>query len=229
MKKPKSIILTSFLVIMIFTAILFTISCSKSSENKTEAPQPEILKPEAEQTENLQDETFEIKLPNSEDTLTVKAGIPATWIRNPNFGAVVFQPKDYEDYFYPPFIQFTISCAGSCDPEAIPGNIENRIKGIIDTLTRPNINTGDPELDAIRANVEILTEEKFSENDWIFAAVVTYPENLSSAQYVPKVAVHAFCHHPGDAFFVETNARAHLDQKDALLKILMAACKKTNY
>lgn len=229
MRKPKGIILTSFIVIMIFIVSLITTSCSKSSENETEAPQPEILKPEAEQTENLQDETFEIKLPNSEDTLTIKAGIPATWIRNPDFGTVVFQPKDYEDFFYPPFIQFTVSCAGSCDPEAIPGNIENRIKGIIDTLTRPNINTGDPELDAIRANVEILKQEKFSENDWIFAAAVTYPENLSSAQYVPRVAVHAFCHHPGDAFFVETNARAHLDQKDEMLKILMAACKETNY
>ncbi len=229
MRKPKSLILISHVVIMIFIASLITISCSKSSENKTETPQPEILNPETAQTENLQNETLEIKLPNSEDTLTVKARIPATWIRNPDFGTVVFQPKDYEDYFYPPFIQFTISCAGSCDPEAIPGNIENRIKGIIDTLTRPNINTGDPELDAIRANVEILTEEKFSENDWIFAAVVTYPENLSSAQYVPKVAVHAFCHHPGDAFFVETNASAHLDQKDEMLKILMAACKETNY
>lgn len=229
MKKPLRMILTSLIVIMIFLNSLIMTSCSKSSEEETEAPQPEILKPEAEQTENLQDETFDINLPNSEDTLTVKARIPATWIRNPDFGTVVFQPKDYEDYFYPPFIQFTISCAGSCDPEAIPGNIENKIKGIIDTLTRPNINTGDPELDAIRANVEILKEEKFSENGWIFAAVVTYPENLSSAQYVPKVAVHAFCHHPGDAFFVETNARAHLDQKDDMLNILMAACKETNY
>ncbi|MFP4082256.1 MAG: hypothetical protein ACLFVG_05795 [Candidatus Aminicenantes bacterium] len=229
MKKSKSIILTGQIVIMIFIISLITISCSKSSEDKTEATQPEISNPETAPTENLQNETFEIELPNSEDTLTVNARIPATWIRNPDFGTVVFQPKDYEDYFYPPFIQFTISCAGSCDPEAIPGNIEKRIKGIIDTLTRPNINTGDPELDAIRANVDILTEEKFSENDWIFAAVVTYPENLSSVQYVPKVAVHAFRHHPGDAFFVETNARAHLDQKDEMLKILMAACKETNY
>ena len=214
---------------MIFTVSLITISCSKTSENKTEAPQPEILKPEAEQKENLQDETFEIKLPKSEDTLTVKAKIPATWIRNPDFGTVVFQPKDYEDFFYPPFIQFTVSCAGSCDPAAIPRNIENRIKGILDTLTRPNINTGDPELDAIRADVDILIHEKFSENDWIFAATVTYLENLSSAQYAPKVAAHAFCHRPGDAFFLETNARAHLDQKDELFDLLLAACKKTNY
>ena len=37
----------------------------------------------------------------------------------------------------------------------IPKNIEKLIKGIKDTLARPNINTGDPELDAVRANVEI--------------------------------------------------------------------------
>lgn len=195
----------------------------KAIESNEENVQTEIKK------EELQPESFDIQLPNSEESITVQAAIPATWVRNPQFGAVVFQPENHEDYFYPPIIQYQISCAGSCDPNAIPGNIENRIKGIKDTLASPNINTGDPELDAIRANVEILAEEKFSEDGWIIAAAVTYPKHLSSALYIPKIVVHTFCHHPGDGFFVQTTARTDLEQKEELLPVFIKACKKTNY
>ena len=178
---------------------------------------------------DLKEVNIDIVLPMSEATLQVKAQIPAGWVRNPDFGGIIFQPEDYADYFYAPLIQYQTSCAGSCDPKAIPGNIEKAIQGIKETLARPNINTGDPELDAVRANVTIIADEKFSKDGWITAAAVTYPENLTSAQYVPKIVVHSFLHHQGDGFFVQTTAHAHLNQKNELLSLLIEACKMTDY
>jgi hypothetical protein len=179
--------------------------------------------------QDLQSERIELKLPNSEDTLALKAKIPATWVRNPDFGGIVYQPENYADYFYPPILSYGTNCAGSCAPEDIPKNIEKLITGIKDTLARPNINTGDPELDAIRANVEILVEEKFAGDGWILAAAVSYPEELSSALYIPKIVVHTFRHHKGDGFFVQTTARAQLTQRDEFLKVFLEACKETDY
>jgi len=179
--------------------------------------------------EDLHAESIEVQLPNSEDTLALKAKIPANWVRNPDFGGIVYQPENYADYFYPPILSYGTNCAGSCAPKDIPKNIENRIKGIKDILSRPNINTGDPKLDAIRANVEILVEEKFAEDGWILAAAVTYPEELSSALYTPKIVVHAFRHHKGDGFFVQTTARAQLTQKDEFLNVFLETCKQTDY
>jgi hypothetical protein len=179
--------------------------------------------------QNLQEESIEVKLPNSEETLALKAKIPANWARNPDFGGIVYQPTNKDDYFYPPTLSYGAKCAGSCAPEDIPKNIEKLLKGIKDTLARPNINTGDPELDAIRANVEIIADEKFADDGWILAAAVTYPEELSSAMYTPKIVVHGFRHHKGDGFFIQTTANAQLTQKEELLNVFLEACKQTDY
>ena len=77
--------------------------------------------------------------------------------------------------------------------------------------------------------MEIIADEKFAEDGWILAAAVTYPEELSSALYVPKLVVHAFRHHKGDRFFVQTTARAQLTQKDEFLAVFLEACKQTDY
>jgi hypothetical protein len=179
--------------------------------------------------EDLQPESIEVKLPNSEETLVLKAKIPPNWVRNPDFGAIVYQPKNKDDYFDPPRLQYETSCGGSCKPKDIPKNIENLVIGIKNTLSRPNYNTGDPELDAIRANVEILVEEKYADDGWILAAAVSYPEELSSALYIPKIVVNAFRHHKDDRFFVQTTASVQLTQKEEFLSVLLEACKQTDY
>lgn len=198
---------------------------SSESSRETEKVADEQTAPPAD----LKDEGFDLELPLDQGTLAVQAKIPRSWARNPDFGSIVFQPPDKEDFYYPPLIQYTASCGGSCDAAAIPGNIETAIQGIKDGLSRPNINSGDAEKDAIRADVEILLEEKYTEDAWILAAAVTYPEELSSALYIPKVVVHAFRHHSGDKFFIQTSAHAALDQKDELLAVLTAACRSTDY
>ncbi|MFC2164316.1 hypothetical protein ACFLT2_04900 [Acidobacteriota bacterium] len=222
MKKFTECTLLFGLAILIIGS--FSYAMSGLLTTKTNAPILTII-----DSENLRDESIEFKLPNSEGTLSLKAKIPSNWALNPDFGAIVYQPENKDDYFYPPLLQYGSSCGGSCDPKDIPKNIEKLIKGIKDTLARPNINTGDPELDAIRANVEILAEEKFADNAWILAAAVSYPEELSSAMYTPKIVVHAFRHHKDARFFIQTTARAQLTQKEEFLAVFLEACKHTDY
>jgi hypothetical protein len=172
---------------------------------------------------------IELELPLSQGTLSVRAGIPRAWERNPDFGGPVFQPPDKDDYFYPPLLQYQASCGGSCEPSAIPANIEAALRSIKESLARPNINTGDPSLDAIRARVDIFREERIEEKIWILAAGVVYPENLPRSLYVPKFVVHGFRYRAGDGFYIQTAAHGPLDRKNELLDLLIAACLATEY
>jgi len=219
--------ITKFALVLGLTIIMIGSFCY-AKNRKIEAKTNALILSSID-AEDLQAESIEVERPNSGGPLSLKAKIPSDWARNPDFGAIVYQPKNKDDYFEPPILQYGTSCAGSCNPKDIPKNIETLIKGIKDTLTRPNINTGDPKLDAVRANVEILVEEKFADDGWILAAAVSYPEELSSAMYVPKIVVHAFRHHQGDRFFVQTTARAQLAQKEEFLAVFLESCKQTDY
>jgi len=211
----------------VLVLISLSSGCGRPGENAADDPEPGA--PAAPgQTMVLQPESFAVQLPNSAETLAVQGRIPKGWARNLEFGTVVFQPADKDDHFDPPLLQYEVRCGGSCEPQAIPANIEAAVQGIKDRLARPNINTGDSELDAVRAGVEVLLDEKFGADGRILAAAVTYPEHLSAALYIPRVVVHAFLHRPGDGFFIQTTGRCHLNQKDELLPVLTEACKATS-
>lgn len=220
-----------YLCMLALTTCLFLLTgCGGDQAPGTDTAETEVeASKEADPNVTLQEESFVLELPMNKGVRTVKAQIPQEWMRNTDFGSVVFQPENKDDFFYPPMIQYTTTCGGSCEAAAIPANIEKAIQGIKDTLTRPNINTGDAELDAVRAEVKVLLDERFEEDGWILAAAVTYAEELSSARYIPRIVIHAFRHHSGDEFFIQTTAHASLDQKDALLTVLTAACRATNY
>lgn len=178
---------------------------------------------------SLQQESIEVKIPMSGSVQKVKASIPEKWERNPQFGTVMYQPHDKGDYFFPPMIQFTAECSGICSPDKIPSNIATKITSLKEQMERPNFNTGDPKLDAVRANVKITADEKIGEDQWLLAAEVSYPEELSSAMYVPQVKIYGFRYHPGHKYFIMTSAHAHLNDKDRFLAPLIEAAKQTDY
>jgi hypothetical protein len=213
----------------LMTCLLSGIGCTREKEAPAPVSPAGAGESGSQSEEALNGVAVEIELPQPQGTLFIQVKIPRGWERSPEFGTVVFQPPDKDDFFYPPLIQYQASCNGTCDPSAIPANIEAALRSLKDTLALPNINTGDPVLDAVRATVDVLREEKAGDGTWILAAAVTYTENLSSALYVPKIVVHAFRHRPGDGFFVQTSAHAPLDQKEKLLDVLIAACRATKH
>lgn len=225
----KTIILLCAIVLSVFIIIFNVSGCSRQENEQAEALTPETVTSESVPAEALQSESFDLELPLSKGVLSVQVKIPTAWIRNPDFGAVVFQPKNKDDFFYPPLIQFETACSGPCEPAAIPANIEKAIKDIKDTLTKPNINSGDPEFDAVRAKVDILLEERTEKGGWLLAAAVTYSEDLSSSLYVPKFVVHGFHYRTGDDFYIHTAAHGPIGQQDALLALLTKACRLTGY
>ncbi len=64
------------------------------------------------------------------------AEVPAGWKVNPNFGTVVYQPGNIDDYYEPPLIEFQARCEGECKAEVISVALVASILSIADNPVR---------------------------------------------------------------------------------------------
>ena len=162
--------------------------------------------------------------PNTEESIPLKVILPKGWKLNPDFGTVVYQPADADDYYEPPIIEFQAKCEGECKADAIPGNIEGHIQRLKEGWK--TLATGDSELDKLGTNVEILKEEK-SEGQWLFEVKLTYPEGVSSAMYPPRYWIYRFLHKEQDPFFILIKGKVPVMLADEFFSDVEAACLST--
>lgn len=167
---------------------------------------------------------FTCKHPLTEESIPLKVILPKGWKLNPDFGTVVYQPANADDYFEPPMIEFQARCEGECKAEAIPENIEGFIQRLKEGWK--TLATGDPALDKLGTRVEILKEEK-SGGQWLFEVKLTYPEGVSSAMYPPRYWIYRFLHHGQDSFFILIKGMIPVALVDEFLSDVEAACLST--
>ncbi len=167
---------------------------------------------------------FTCKQPNTDEDIPLKVVLPKGWKLNPDFGTVVYQPANSDDYYEPPKIEFQVRCEGECKAEAIPGNIEEYIQRLKDGWKK--LSTGDPELDKLGTNVEIIKEEK-SEGQWLFEVKLTYPEGVSDAMYPPRYWIYRFLHNVQDPYFILINGKVPVNLADQFLSDVCASCLST--
>jgi len=167
---------------------------------------------------------FTCEHPNTDESIPLKAAVPKGWKINPDFGTVVYQPANSDDYYEPPNIEFQVRCEGECKAEAIPVNIEGYIQRLKDGWKK--LSTGNAELDNLGTNVEIIKEEK-SEGQWLFEVKLTYPEGVSSAMYPPRYWIYRFLYNAQDPFFILIKGKVPVNLADQFLSDVFASCLST--
>ena len=167
---------------------------------------------------------FIVNNPKAEESISLKAEVPTGWKVNPNFGTVVYQPGNSDDYYEPPLIEFQARCEGECRAEAMVGNIEGYVQRLKDGWTQ--LSTGDAELDKLGANVEILIEEKLK-GQVIFEVKLTYPDGVSSAMYPPRHYIYRFLHNDQDSFFILIKGIVPESLADEFLREVRSSCAST--
>jgi len=167
---------------------------------------------------------FTCKQPNTDESIPLKVFLPKGWKLNSDFGTIVYQPANADDYYEPPRIEFQVRCEGECKAEAIPGNVEGYIQRL--KAGWKKLATGDPELDMLGTNVEIIKEEK-SEGQWLFEVKLTYPEGVSSAMYPPRYWIYRFLHNAQDPYFILINGKVPVNLADQFLSDVCASCLST--
>ena len=167
---------------------------------------------------------FIVKKPNGEESISLKAEVPTDWKVNPNFGTVVYQPGNSDDYYEPPLIEFQARCEGECRAEAMVGNIEGYIQRLKDGWKQ--LSTGDAELDKLGANVEILIEEKLK-GQVMFDVKLTYPDGVSSSMYPPRHYIYRFLYNDQETFFILIKGIVPESLADEFLSEVRSSCAST--
>ena len=153
-------------------------------------------------------------------TVDVAFTLPPGWGEETAWGAGHWGPAGGDIAF-----AFDTTCNGSCHPAAVGPNMARSFDGFKTSAARPNVNSGDPAKDAIRADVEVAAETELT-NGRLLALKVTYSEAvLASGPYRPQLRVLCGWHRPGDAWYLTLSLRADLKEGEALLPDLLEVCK----
>jgi len=140
-------------------------------------------------------------------------------------GTERWRPAGTHDFFGPS-IELSVSCGGMCDAAKIPENIDKELASFLDTSARPNINSGKPELDAIRANVRKVGEGAMGTGGKWMAVRITYPKDMKNAQmYKPKLVAVAYHHPTGKDFYLLARASAPVEEEKGLWPVMLASIK----
>lgn len=163
--------------------------------------------------------------PKSKSPFTVKLTLPAGWKQSEDYGPGTFEPAKQPDPKYYMTVAVKAECNGKCAAEAIAKNVEKARKSHRTRSEQPNINSGDPERDAIRAKVEAIEDAAMS-GGWMTILRVDYDkEVLAKGPYKPHVSLRCYYYGDGRDYFVSVAGKVPLAAEKTHLADVQAICK----
>lgn len=156
----------------------------------------------------------EVEVTGANFTARVRVALPAAWQLSPN--GIVLRDASQEAIAG---VEFTPICEAACEPDQITSVLD----GTLERRGRPNLNTGDPALDAVRLHLEILERRDLPDGK-LAVARVTKPAGLEGPY---REQLYAVCVRakPGGRV-VAAQAWAPLDREAELRTVLVDACTR---
>jgi hypothetical protein len=160
------------------------------------------------------DRELDVKEPSASARVRVK--LPASWSANEL--SIVLRDEFNEAIAG---VQFTVICNQNCGDDDL-ARMPEVLDQTFETKARPNINTGDPAMDAVRLHVAVLEDGELAGGKFRVARV-TKPADLKGPyrEQLYAVCVRA---QPG-AKIVAAQAWAPLDRERDLGPVIVTACK----
>jgi hypothetical protein len=157
-------------------------------------------------------------------TVDVRFTLPSGWQKSVGFGPTTYGPVETGQPF-PTRVTLSAGCNGNCDPRAIPANIDAHFAAFVERASRPNFNTGDETLDAVRADVTTLARFDLPAGRGVALAVDYAKELLASGPYQPQFQVLCVVRQPGDNHYVSLVGIGPLAVKDQWLVAMQGICQ----
>jgi hypothetical protein len=203
----------------VVVAVLALTACAKETAPPPPAPAPKPDAPRAAAPPHV--ETREIDVKHFDDLALVRARVPSDWVGT---GQSFAPPTPTDGY---PVLELDITCNGGCDAKSLPPNMTALVKSTATGAARPNYNTGDPALDAVRLDVAVVDEG--DSQDGVYQAVrVTKPASVTGPYRDEFVARCARLHGDQSAF-VYAFVRAPVSAEKTFWPLLLEACKTWEY
>lgn len=181
-------------------------------------------KPEADTGPRMSTRTVELERGQGEATAVVE--VPSTW--NESSPGNFRQPDPF-DGIWPSHIAVALggySCQGSCTDDDFERAMAKLFAGRHEHLATPNLNTGDPEKDALRLEVTELSSGEI-ENGRFVGHEVRKPEGVTGPYFEGSQALCARFR-PGDKYYLVTSVAANVGAEDEWFDDLVAACKQAH-
>ena len=166
-----------------------------------------------------------LKHPGDKSPIALKLTLPAGWKTSKDYGPGTFEPDKQPDPKYYMTVAVTAECNGKCAAEDIAKNVESARESHKLRSEQPNINSGDPERDAVRAKVETV-EDAAMPGGWMTILRVDYDkELLSKGPYKPHISVRSYYYGEGRDYFVQVASKMPLGAEKSHLADVRAICK----
>jgi len=176
----------------------------------TAAPPPKAAPPTAPAVDR------EIAVTETSASAQVRVKVPAAWIADPV--SVVLRDEFQEAIAG---VQFTVICNAGCGDDEL-ARAPRIVDQMFETRARPNVNTGDPAMDAVRLKVDTVEQGALADGAFRVARV-TKPAGLQGPY---REQLYAACVRvKKGAKSVAAQAWAPLDREGDLGPLIVAACK----
>lgn len=152
----------------------------------------------------------------------VKAKIPSGFTASG--GSTTFWSPVEATSIIRPSVQIDHTCGGVCSAENVATVLAKLVNDAKASAARPNLNTGDPKLDAMRMDVTVLEEGKLPGSGPFVALRVTRGAGWEGPNLDQLLAV---CAVAGADYVVITQARIGLVDEKPLWPLLVESCKAT--
>ncbi len=162
-------------------------------------------------------------------SIAVQLSLPATWMEGNHDDVARLLPKTQPDEFFQTILEVregNTSCQGTCDSKQIRANIAGSYASYKKRLETPNLNTGDPQKDAYRAELHVLEDTASEGNIYkrVFAAKVTCP-GKGAVPCVPRLAARCFYYQEGADYHLIATGSGPVVAENTAWPELMALCK----
>ena len=229
--------------VCIFLAAALIAGCNGKSEPASSTPQntksdpgaekPGTEKPGDKDTQTAKDKPVAtsgpqeilVKHRRDKSSIAVKMTLAEGWKESEDYGAGTYEPATQPDPAYYTTLALSAECNGKCEARAIAGNVEKARESHLKRAQQPNINTGKPELDAVRADVEIV-QDAAMDGGWTTILRVNYAEDLlAKGPYKPHVSVRCYYYGGDRDYYVQAAGRIPLAAEGRYLPDVKAMCQ----
>jgi hypothetical protein len=215
----------------VLIGLALTFGCGKSEPKpepkpapvKPEPPEP-VTKPAAPPVDAAPPaptgpKQVEVKLEPSVGTpVKVRVKVPGDFTATPYGASAKNQYGEAESG-----VDFTVTCDGECTPAKLPDVLAKLVAHGPESASKPNFNTGDPKLDAVRLDVATLDHGDIPGGKFIVYRV-TKPKDLEGPY---REAYHALCGKmlPGNDRFIYAQAWTSIAAEKTVGPAIVEACK----
>jgi hypothetical protein len=177
---------------------------------------PNAVRPDPPDAAIAQAVDREMTITDLDASAKLRVKVPAAW--SASEGSVVLR-NEYKEAIVG--VQFTIICNKDCGGEEI-ARLSQIVDQTFETRARPNVNTGDPAMDAVRMKIEPVAEGDVPDGKFRVARV-TKPADVHGPY---REELYAVCvRAKRGAKVVAAQAWVTLDRQKDLGPVIVNACK----